>query len=114
MMMMRPPVINILPSAHNQLAIMFDNNPNKSLLVYLSNKGCGGHSYEFAWIESTDITKGDDIQNLPYGKLVIRGDSILKLLGSSLDWIEDMFESKFVWSNPHTKSICGCGKSVGF
>ena len=111
---MRPPVINILPSAHLQLEGMFSQNPTKSLLVYLSSKGCGGHSYEFAWIDDAAITKVDDIQSLPYGKLVIRGDSILNLLGSSLDWIEDVFESKFVWSNPHTKSICGCGKSVGF
>ena len=111
---MSNPVINILPSAHLQLENMFTSNPNKILQVYLSSKGCGGHSYEFAWVDDSDIKQSDDTQLLPYGKLVIRADSILNLLGSNLDWITDLFESKFVWTNPHAKSICGCGKSVGF
>ena len=107
-------IITITDSANLQLKKMYLGNPNKVLQIGLNNKGCGGKSYEFCWIDKTDISKFDDTQILPYGTLVIRADSILNLLGSTLDWTSTIVESKFVWTNPHAKAICGCGKSVGF
>lgn len=107
-------LINITNSAHQQLEEMFATNSDKLLQISLNKKGCGGNSYEFDWINKTDVSKFDETQVLSYGTLVIKADSILNLLGSTLDWVSSVFESKFVWTNPHAKSICGCGKSVGF
>lgn len=108
------PIIEILPAAQTHLEQMFLLNPDKLLQVGLSNKGCGGYSYEFNWIEKTEVKTGDEQIILATGTLVIKADCILNLLGSTLDWKTDLFDSKFIWNNPLVKNTCGCGKSVGF
>ena len=33
------------------------------------------------------------------------------LLGSTLDFVEDLSGAKFVINNPNAKTTCGCGES---
>jgi iron-sulfur cluster assembly protein len=108
------PTIEILPAAQAHLEQMFQSNTDKLLQIGLSKKGCGGNSYEFSWIEKTQVKNGDEQIILAAGTLVIKADCILYLLGSTLDWKTDPFDSKFIWNNPMAKNTCGCGKSVGF
>jgi iron-sulfur cluster assembly accessory protein len=35
--------------------------------------------------------------------------SIFHLLGTEIDWREDMMGSRFVFENPNANSACGCG-----
>ena len=41
----------------------------------------------------------------------IDGASVLYLVGSTMDWVEDDFTAGFVFANPNAKGACGCGES---
>jgi iron-sulfur cluster assembly accessory protein len=43
--------------------------------------------------------------------LYVDGASILYLIGSTMNWVEDDFTAGFVFDNPNAKGACGCGES---
>ena len=45
------------------------------------------------------------------GTLFVDGASVLYLIGSRMDWVEDDFTAGFVFENPNAKGACGCGES---
>ena len=45
------------------------------------------------------------------GVLYIDGGSVLYLVGSIMDWVEDEFAAGFVFTNPNATGSCGCGES---
>ena len=47
----------------------------------------------------------------PGGTFYVDGGSILYLIGSTMDWVEDDFAAGFVFANPNAKGACGCGES---
>jgi iron-sulfur cluster assembly protein len=47
----------------------------------------------------------------PGGDLFVDAGSILYLIGSTMDWVEDDFTAGFVFQNPNAKGACGCGES---
>ena len=46
-------------------------------------------------------------------KLTVCGHSMMFLMGTKIDWQEDIMGSIFVFDNPNAKSQCGCGTSFG-
>ena len=53
----------------------------------------------------------DEKIETPGGTLYVDGGSILYLIGSTMDWVEDDFTAGFVFNNPNAKGACGCGES---
>jgi iron-sulfur cluster assembly protein len=83
-------------------------------MLGVNNKGCSGHSYTFDLVQPQQIKKFDEVIKIEDISVVVEASSLLKLIGSTLDWQTDRFGSKFVWHNPMVKNTCGCGESVGF
>jgi iron-sulfur cluster assembly protein len=44
-------------------------------------------------------------------KIFIEPTAVMFLLGSEMDYVEDKFQSGFVFTNPNEKGRCGCGES---
>ena len=44
-------------------------------------------------------------------KIFIDPASVMFLLGTQMDYVEDKLQSGFVFKNPNEKSRCGCGES---
>ena len=53
----------------------------------------------------------DEKIETPGGIFYIDGASVLYLVGSIMDWVEDDFSAGFVFENPNAKGACGCGES---
>jgi len=106
--------IQLTEAAQSHLNHLLATHPGKHIRVCLNNKGCSGHSYAWDMIDESDIKKFDEKINLVGGVLVIEANSLLNLLGSTLDWQKSQFGEQLVWSNPNVKNMCGCGESVGF
>ena len=45
---------------------------------------------------------------------VLDGKSLMLLIGTEVDFVEDDLRSEFVFKNPKAKSKCGCGESFEF
>jgi iron-sulfur cluster assembly protein len=107
----RPAALNLTATAHARIAELMTRAPEGSIGVKLSTprRGCSGLAYSVDYIASADPM--DEKIETPGGTLYVDGGSILYLIGSTMDWVEDDFTAGFVFANPNAKGACGCGES---
>jgi len=86
-----------------------EKNPNLKLRLYISGGGCSGFQYGFSFDEN--VTEGDITIKNGDVALVIDPMSIQYLMGSEVDYVEDLQGSQFVVRNPNASTTCGCGSS---
>lgn len=87
-----------------------ENNPQVKLRTFVQGGGCAGFSYGFAF--DTDVAEDDWAFpiNDEYD-VVVDSMSMQYLEGATIDYKEDLMESRFVISNPNAQTSCGCGSS---
>jgi iron-sulfur cluster assembly protein len=107
----RPAALTLTPSAEARIATLMKDAPEGVIGVKLSTprRGCSGLAYSVDYITSANPL--DEKVATPGGDLYIDGPSLLYLIGSRMDWVEDDFTAGFVFQNPNAKGSCGCGES---
>jgi iron-sulfur cluster assembly protein len=107
----RPAALALTPSAEQRIADLMAKAPEGSVGVKLSTprRGCSGLAYSVDYV--TKAEPFDERIDTPSGTLFVDGGSILYLVGSTMDWVEDDFTAGFVFNNPNAKGACGCGES---
>ena len=107
----RPAALMLTPSAHARIADLMARAPEGALGVKLSTpkRGCSGLAYSVDYV--AEAKPFDERIDTPGGTLFVDGGSILYLIGSTMDWVEDDFTAGFVFQNPNAKGACGCGES---
>jgi len=107
----RPAALNLTPSAQARIAELMARAPEGAIGVKLSTprRGCSGLAYSVDYV--TEAKAFDERIDTPGGTLFVDGGSILYLIGSTMDWVEDDFTAGFVFQNPNAKGACGCGES---
>jgi len=89
--------------------IMEEANPALKLRVYISGGGCSGFQYGFTFDEEAGE---DDIQVENDGvTLLVDPMSFQYLMGSEVDYTENLQGAQFVIRNPNATTTCGCGSS---
>jgi iron-sulfur cluster assembly protein len=107
----RPAALILTPAAEARIAKLMAGAPEGTVGVKLSTpkRGCSGLAYSVDYV--TDVVPFDERIDTPGGTLFVDGGSILYLIGSAMDWVEDDFTAGFVFNNPNAKGMCGCGES---
>jgi iron-sulfur cluster assembly protein len=107
----RPAALNLTPTAEARIAALMDRAPADAIGVKLSTprRGCSGLAYSVDYV--TEAKPFDEKIETPGGTLYVDGGSILYLIGSTMNWVEDDFTAGFVFNNPNAKGACGCGES---
>lgn len=98
-------------SAASRVAQLIKEEENSSLRlrVYINGGGCSGFSYGFTFDEN--LKEGDSGVSKQGVELVIDPMSYQYLVGSTVDYLEDLQGARFTISNPNAKTTCGCGSS---
>jgi len=107
----RPAALILTPSAEARIATLMANAPEGSVGVKLSTprRGCSGLAYSVDYVAQANAM--DEKIVTPGGDFYVDGASLLYLIGSTMDWVEDDFTAGFVFANPNAKGSCGCGES---
>ena len=107
----RPAALNLTATAYARIAELMARAPEGAVGVKLSTprRGCSGLAYSVDYV--TEAKAFDERIDTPGGTLFVDGGSILYLIGSTMDWVEDDFTAGFVFQNPNAKGACGCGES---
>ncbi len=107
----RPAAVLLTPSAEARIAALMSKAPADAIGVKLSTprRGCSGLAYSVDYV--TTAVPFDEKIETPGGVLYIDGGSVLYLVGSTMDWVEDDFTAGFMFNNPNAKGACGCGES---
>lgn len=107
----RPAALTLTRSAEARIADLMAKAPAGSIGVKLSTprRGCSGLAYSVDYV--TTANPMDERIETPDGTFFVDGASLLYLIGSTMDWVEDDFAAGFVFENPNAKGACGCGES---
>jgi iron-sulfur cluster assembly protein len=107
---MKQDIVNITERAKAYITERCDGG-QYLISVSVNNKGCSGHSYEWDLVDPTTLNKFDEKITWVGGGLSISAQSVMHLIGSTLDLKESAFERYLVWDNPLAVNHCGCGTS---
>ena len=107
----RPAAVILTPGAEARIAHLMSEAPEGAIGVKLSTprRGCSGLAYSVDYV--TEASPLDEKIETPGGLFFIDSASVLYLIGSTMDWVEDDFSAGFVFQNPNAKGSCGCGES---
>ena len=107
----RPAALTLTSAAEQRIADLMAKAPADAIGVKLSTprRGCSGLAYSVDYV--TEAKPFDERIETPGGLFFVDGASVLYLVGSTMDWVEDDFAAGFVFNNPNAKGACGCGES---
>jgi len=107
----RPAAVILTPGAEARVARLMAEAPDGSIGVKLSTprRGCSGLAYSVDYVSEANPL--DERIETAGGLFFIDSASVLYLIGSTMDWVEDDFSAGFVFQNPNAKGSCGCGES---
>ncbi|ETX10484.1 iron--sulfur cluster insertion protein ErpA [Marinomonas ushuaiensis DSM 15871] len=103
--------IEFTGAAAAKLKSLIDEEENERLMlrVYVTGGGCSGFQYGFTFDEEH---QEDDTEVKRDGvTLVVDPLSFQYLVGSEVDYKENLEGSRFTVQNPNATSTCGCGAS---
>ena len=107
----RPAAVILTQSAQQRVAELMARAPADAIGVKLSTprRGCSGLAYSVDYVSEANVM--DERIETPGGTFFIDGPSVMYLIGSTMEWVEDDFTAGFVFQNPNAKGSCGCGES---
>ncbi|MBJ7549795.1 iron-sulfur cluster insertion protein ErpA [Marinomonas ostreistagni] len=103
--------ISMTQAAAAKLQSLIEEEENERLMlrVYVTGGGCSGFQYGFTFDEEY---QEDDTEVIRDGvKLVVDPLSFQYLVGSEVDYQENLEGARFTVTNPNATSTCGCGAS---
>lgn len=105
-------IITVTEKALTQLHKIINRTEYNFFNLSLKSGGCSGFEYNLLPIKDTstkyknyEIFKKNDVE------IKICDKSLMFLIGTEIDWQEDIISKKFVFNNPLAKAKCGCGTS---
>lgn len=107
----KAPPITLSDRAAARVARLIEKqgNPNLKLRLSVSGGGCSGFQYGFDFDEDQ---KDDDIVVTNDGvTMLVDSMSLLYVIGSEVDFVEDLVGASFQVKNPNATASCGCGTS---
>lgn len=86
------------------------DKPVSGVRVGVKNAGCAGMAYTLDYV--SEPVAGDDHVEEQGLHVYVEPKATLFLLGTVMDYEEDILKSGFTFRNPNQTGECGCGESV--
>jgi len=89
-----------------------DGREGFALRVKVVGGGCSGLQYQLMFDNHTyELDQIDEYENGV--RVVVDPKSAVYLLGTTIDFVDDLNSSGFKINNPNAANTCGCGDSFG-
>lgn len=82
---------------------------HKYIKISVVAKGCAGGAYKLDYVDSP--SRFDETVTVDDVTVVVDSKSLMKIIGSEMDYKSDFLSSKFTFNNPNIVSTCGCEES---
>ncbi|MDA5192399.1 HesB/IscA family protein [Govanella unica] len=104
-------VISITDAAADRIKGLLADRGQASLGVRLGTRarGCSGLAYTVDYVDEPILS--DEVVEDKGVRVYVDAQSLLYLIGSEMDFKEDVFAAGFTFTNPNAKGQCGCGES---
>jgi iron-sulfur cluster assembly protein len=107
-----PKALSITDSAAERIKSLMAKAPADDILglrIGVKARGCSGMSYDVQYAK--EKMKFDEVVEDKGVTVIIDSSAVMFLLGSEMDYVDDKFQTGFVFKNPNEKGRCGCGES---
>lgn len=101
--------IHLTESASNRVRSYLSEQGGLGLRLGVRKTGCSGWAYVVEL--AREIQPEDVVFEQDDFKIVVAGDSLSFLDGSTIDFVSRGLASNFEFDNPNVKDECGCGES---
>lgn len=102
--------IQLTESAAKQIkAQLAKRGKGLGLRVGVKKTGCSGWAYTYDYADA--VQGGDQVFEAYDAKLVVDGESLEFLEGSTVDYVREDLKQAFKVENPNVDATCGCGES---
>ena len=101
-------MITLTTSAAKKIKLLLVNKTETGIRPAVQGGGCSGFTYKLEF----DNQKVDDRIIESHGvNLYVDPKSYLYLLGTQIDFVDELNQTGFKFTNPNAKRTCGCGES---
>ncbi len=105
-------IIRVSQSAIQQLSKIRAHYQKEYIYFGVKSGGCSGFQYILEPCDNElepkqEVFIQDDV------KIKICPASLFKVIGTEIDWQENIMGKAFVFNNPNANVKCGCGSSFG-
>ena len=104
-------IVTVTDSAKKHMQKILSKEGKPFVKLSVKGGGCAGFTYNWNAVDTVD--DNDEIINLSNGKFAIDGVGLMYVMGTTIDYKEEVFGSYMSITNPNAKSSCGCGESFG-
>ncbi len=102
--------ITVTTRAAERINQILTEEPGKTALrISVLGGGCSGFQYEFQLDEAH--APDDLVIERDGAKVFIDSVSLVYILGSEIDFVDDLIGAQFKINNPNATAACGCGTS---
>tara|TARA_B100000927_G_scaffold145583_1_gene117515 strand:- start:423 stop:857 length:435 start_codon:yes stop_codon:yes gene_type:complete len=108
------PIMTLTDTAEKKIQELCSNNNKWAVRLGIKGGGCAGFSYDWGFADQGEMQDNDELIETAGGRLVVDSHSVMYLLGTELDYVNEVWGSHFDIKNPNAKSSCGCGESIQF
>jgi len=103
--------LTVTDKAAEKIKSLIEQEKKQALRISVKPGGCSGFEYG---MELDDKTTDNDIVIEQKGvKIFVDKESMQKLNGVNVDYVDGLQGAGFKISNPNAQSTCGCGSSFG-
>lgn len=102
--------IQLTESAAQQIkAQLAKRGKGLGLRIGVKKTGCSGWAYTYEYAD--DVKAVDQVFESHEAKLVVDGESLEFMDGSTIDYVREGLKQAFKVENPKVDATCGCGES---
>src|ERR1700738_5204155 len=83
--------------------------PSLGVRVGVRSRGCSGLTYTIEYADEKG--KFDEVVVDKGVTVLVHPKTVMFIIGTEMDYVEEKLQSGFVFRNPNEKGRCGCGES---
>ena len=101
-------MISLTLSAASKIKTLLSEKQETGVRAGVRGGGCSGFTYK---LEFSNPTPDDKILESHGVNIYVDPKSYLYLMGTEIDFVDELNQSGFKFVNPSAKRTCGCGES---
>lgn len=104
-------MITITDSAKKKFMTLLESNNAQAIYFGVKSGGCSGFTYDINLIRDLNDATDLEVSEINGVKFAIDPMSVMYILGTEINWKEDIMGACFEFKNPLEQTSCGCGTS---
>ena len=101
-------MITLSESAAKKLAALLENKDETGVRAAIKGGGCSGFTYVLDFDNQNDSDRVIEEKGI---EIYVDSKSFLYLMGTQIDFVDELNQAGFKFINPNAKRTCGCGES---